>query len=1083
MNKCVVIKCILSLFLLCFLNHNNLLGQISIKGRVISETGKGLVGVSIYSKKSEVIFITDENGRFEFNLKEPDSIIFKLLGFEDHSIYLHNSYNNLIVALNKNQEKIQEVIVNTGYYQVPISQSTGAYNIISYKDLELRSSSSLLERLQGLSSGMQFTKVNSSDIKDIRIRGLSTIHSDSSPLIIVDGFPFEEDLQNINPEFVESITILKDAAAASIWGSRAGNGVIVIKTKNQKMNYGNNYSFKSQTKIVARPNLYYDQKRLPTETVMEIEKMNFLNGIYDALPHQNQKYPLSEYVELLMQREQNLISEEEFLKQENYLRNGDTYKDALKYLYQLGVEQEYFANFYGGNNMYSYGFQGSVRHQKGNRIGDNSKYYNFSINNKFKPVQSLLFSLDFGINGSRVQNNGIGLEELSAGQYVGISPYLRLTDENKNPNSIIKDYSYKYKEEQKEMGLLDWHFKPLEERNLQNNISISQLLKAQLNITYDLFKDFKLSTSYQYKLSNSNATNHYDKDSYYVRSLVNRYTQPNGNLIIPYGDILHSSSRSNSYSNDFRSIIYYNPSFNEIHNFNFLIGTDLKQFVNEINPGYRLYNYDHKHEIGTTRLDYLERYPLRPTGTNTIPALPEYKNRYEDRFLSYYSNFSYSYKNKLIVSASYRWDGSNLFGVKTNDKGVGLGSLGFSWNLKKEKLLKEVDFINNLRLRTSLGITGNVNKSVSAFPTIIHSAGTLGIYDASLRTAGNPSLRWEKVRIFNSGVDFSIDNNRYSGSLDFYVKQGMDLFGETIYPPSTGIIPRGTIIGNNQINYADITSKGVDFYIKANLLKSSFKWNLDFNFSWVENEIKKYVAPAVTNISSYITGILLIPIKGESRDILYALPWNGLNPDTGFPIIYINGVPSEDYQAYNTSLKPSDLIGAGVKVPPYFGSVQNTLKYRSITFYFSVLYNFGHVIRKNSMNPGVEHIVNGHQAYHMDYFKRWEKPGDERITNVPATTSIYNNSVGYMGTLGYSYTMALINKANHIRLQDAGVSFDLAKIRTLNINEKTPLLVNFNAQNLGIIWKNKGLENIDPEYVTDRFPNPKKYTLSLIVNF
>ncbi|MFA7408057.1 MAG: SusC/RagA family TonB-linked outer membrane protein [Anaerolineaceae bacterium] len=1075
---------VLLILSVCLLSMELSYGQLVVKGSVHTEQGEPLAGVTIQGLHSLVVAISDEAGHFSINLPQADSLRFHHMGYHDVIRYAPNEESNLLIILRPDDTNIQEVEINTGYYRIPISQSTGSINIITKEDLEKNPSDNILGRIQGLVPGVQFTKLNGTESEDIRVRGLGTIHSNSTPLIVVDGFPYEEDLYSIDPDAIESITILKDAAAASIWGARAGNGVIVITTKNHRFSQGNQVSFRINHRLTEHPDFYYDQRRLPTATVMDIEKQNYLNGVYDHLPHHIQKYPMSDYVELLRLRSQDKISEQDFIAKESQLRSNDTFQEALKHLYQKPMATDYFMNISGGGAKNSYGFYSKYTHAKEQEIGDLSQRILIGINNKFRPLPSIQIGLDFSFSNARSTQNGIGLDDLNVGgQYVGLSPYVQLLDENGNANIVLRDFASSYKEGQMADGLLDWHYRPLEDRNLRDNQSNNQVIKAQANLAYDLFKGLKASGSYQFLQSASHSTSHYQKESYFVRDLVNRYTQPDGRQVIPHADILHRTNEISGMSHDFRGQLHYQTDIRTGHRVNFLVGTDVRQYMKRMNPGFRIYNYDPQHETGTTRMDYLERFPTRPTNSAYIPYQPDTRTVFEDRFLSYYSNFSYSLLEKYILSGSYRWDGSNLFGVKTNQKGVGLWSVGTSWNIHKESFMEENHLMNDLRLRGSFGVTGNVNKNVSAYPTIDRSTDSRGIQIATLRTAGNPSLRWEKVAIWNLGLDFSGLHRRLSGSIDYYHKDGMDLFGETVYAPNTGLIPGGTTsVNNNQINYADITSKGIDLQVKANITRNAFDWDVHFNFSWVTNRIKKYNAPEIKSITQYVNGSLLIPIKGRSRDVMYAMPWNGLNPEDGRPIIYLDGEQSEDYRLYYNTFPLESLINAGVKVAPYYGTIRNDLSYKGLSLRFSILYKLGHIIRKNSINPGIEHIVTGQQNYHMDYFHRWEKPGDELITNVPSTTTHYISEYGTMGWYGYGYSMALINRADHIRFHEFGLSAELPESWRRQLNLRRTRL-DLHIQNLGIIWKAKGMKTIDPDYLNSRYPDPKKWTLSLFVDF
>ncbi|WP_373564523.1 TonB-dependent receptor domain-containing protein [Sphingobacterium sp. E70] len=203
-----------------------------------------------------------------------------------------------------------------------------------------------------------------------------------------------------------------------------------------------------------------------------------------------------------------------------------------------------------------------------------------------------------------------------------------------------------------------------------------------------------------------------------------------------------------------------------------MIGGEIREFVIDSEPGNTMFNYDPELLTGTNIFDYSEYYPVRPSGYLRLPYYNYIKRRFTDRYLSYFGNASYSHKERYILSGSMRWDGSNLFGVKTNQKGTPLWSIGGSWELSKEgwEIFSTMDY---LRLRATYGSAGNVNKNISAFPTIVHQGldELTGLDYSYVKSVGNPSLKWEKVNTLNVGIDGRWFNSRISFSTEYYIKR------------------------------------------------------------------------------------------------------------------------------------------------------------------------------------------------------------------------------------------------------------------------------------------------------------------------
>lgn len=1074
-------KNICTIFILLFTLSSY--AQITINGYVTDENNKIISGATIFCVLSKVKTSTDVNGNFQLQLNYPDTIIFHHIGYNKNKIYVANDTLNLQVTLLSTVNKIDEVTISTGYFNERSNRFTGSISFLSSLDLEKNPSSNLLLRLQGIIPGLQHTELNGTSSNKIRIRGLSTINSSSSPLIVLDGFPYEEDISTIDPDMVETITILKDASAASIWGARAGNGVIVIKSKNFKFHSGTSINFKSNIELVNKPDLHYNKNRLPSITVMEIEKNNFSKGLYDQIYNSSQKYPISEYVELLYALKNEKISESDFLNIENDLKNADILKEVEEHLLQKGITRNYLLNIYGGNRTISYDIYGRIYDQNEVQKGDNSIRKIFGINNKYEPFPSMKLNFDFSLQNSKYTKNSISMNDISASSsYFGISPYLRLMDKEGKALPIVKDYSNRYKEEVYNSGLLNWDFVPLEEIGLRNLMSIQNIIKSQIQFNYNLKNGFLIDLIYQYLFRDSYSKNHYKKESYYVRNIVNKYTQNDGRLIIPYGDIYSKTFSNNAKSHDFRFKISYSKELRKEHYFNALAGIDVRDYTNILEPGYTLYNYNDINETGTAQFDYITRFPTKPVGSAALPTPSYSKNSLVNRYLSYYSNILFGFSNKYNFSNSIRWDGSNLFGVKTNQKGILLWSIGFNWDIKNEKYLIDNTLINRLNFRTSYGHTGNVNQSVSSYPTITYGNNERGLTAATIKTIGNPSLKWEKVIIKNVGIDYSLLSNRLSGFIDFYLKKGNDLLGEIIHAPSTGIIISNiTNSSDNLINYASINTSGFDSQLKINVFNNKLIWDAYLNYSYVFNKVKKYNGPRITDITKYFSNVISIPQVNKSMDVVYALPWYGLNPIDGLPLVLNEGEQIVNYQKYYNEYNFENLLNVGVSVPPNYGSIRNEFTFDKIRMYFNVGYKFGHVVRKISFKPGTENQIDAFRNYHMDYLERWSKPGDEKSSNIPATTNYYNSNLMYQTLLGYTYSKILIESASHIRLQDIGINYSITNASLINKSLKR-LDISGHLQNLGIIWKaSKGLK-ADPEYINSSYKLPITWTLSLKID-
>lgn len=1041
--------------------------QTVIRGSVRNDTGEPLAGVTLTLKHANRTLKSGQDGHFSLTVQTPDTLIASYVGYTSKSIALDTDQKNLAITLNRDDNVLETVEISTGYYRLPKERATGSFVHIDNKLLNRSMGGNILQRLEGIAPGVQFLNSGGTTAADIRIRGLSTIESDETPLIILDNFPYEGALENIHPDDIESITVLKDAAAASIWGARAGNGVVVITSKRAGKDGKVHISLNANTNITEKPDLLYSKSWLPSATVMEIEKQRYGLGHYTF----NERTPVPMYVEWLKAFDDGLVSAAQLADQERLMRNTDTRQQAMDYLYRNGGFRQYTLNVSGGAERYGYELSGAYYNNMDNLIGNNSKRYNLSVRNRFKPYEGMEITVGIAYVGHQSVDNGVDYSSLSVSN-VGISPYMRLVDESGTSLPVVKGVRFGYAEQAVDNGLLDWLYRPIEERELIDNTACSNELRLNSEWRTRLWEGLTASAIYQYVRGNEQSQFHYDKDSYFVRNLVNAFTQPNGNSIVPNNGILLTDNPAERFSHFGRAQVDYQTTYRDLHDIAALVGAEIRHSQQEVLPGSILYNYDGDYLTGSAQFNYDERYPTLPAGSPSrrLPGPSSVRRFLVNRDLSYYANASYVYAKRYMLSSSLRWDGSNLFGVKANQKGVPLWSIGGGWELSHETFYPWAAWLPYLRLRATYGVSGNVNKSITHFPTVRYGTTPLGLTAAMITSVGNPSLRWERVSTANFALEWRSANNRLNGSVEKFTKKGSDLIGDEFMDPTTGIA------GSYKINYANIRTVGWDMQLSSRNTTGRLRWNTTLLMSWADNEVTRYNGNETLATYRYL-GSSKPPVVNTSRDLIYALPWYGLASDSGYPIAYLDGRQTDDYRTYYNQLNLEDLVSAGVTVPPFYGSLRNDLSYANLHLGVLLTWKSGYVFRRSSFYPGGEFSEN----YHMDYFKRWTEPGDEEHTDVPAYLPLEAISSGnYMATV-YSESEALITRGDHIRIQDVNLSYTLAKRITENLNMQS-IRISAYARNLGILWKaNK--HGIDPDYVNALYRAPRSYSLGLNVTF
>lgn len=1037
------------------------------QGRVLaSDTKLPLAGVNIESTNSGRIDVSDSNGYFHIAIQhQADTFIAKHLGYESQEFTLAAMGKSLTLYLTLSSAVLQEVIVNTGYYEIPRERATGSFAHIDQQTLSRSASTNILDRLEGVTNGLQFdrslvTGENAgSAAPRLRVRGLSTIEAGSDPLVIVDNFPYDGNISTINPNDVESVTVLKDAASASIWGARAGNGVIVINTKKGRRNQPFTVNLVANTSFLESPDLFYSRNFLPSETVMKIQEEFFSKGGYV----EDESIYLPLYVEMLIKKRDGLITDEAFDYMRNQYRQADLRQQARSYLYQTGLTQQYAVNGSGGGERYTYYLAGNYDNNKGNVIGNSSRRVNVNMRNEFKINKKISIEAGIWYTSKSAVNNGLTYTAIGNG---ATEPYLLLADEQGIPLPTgYYSRRFSYSENAIEKGLVNWQYYPLEEMELRNRISDDREVRVTSGFNYRILNWLDVKANYRFLSGQSGGSNYYDPGSFYVRDLINRFTQPDGRQAIPHGGI-NDVMPNNAYStHSGRVLLNQEREWSGSHRLSALAGIELSEHRISQTPGLRLYNFSNDFLGGTQAFDFTTWYPVLPRGSARVESGQGSVERRLNRNLSYFSNAAYTYLDRYIISSSVRWDGSNLLGVKTNQRGTVLWSSGVSWRIDEEKFYNKDGIFPRLRLKATYGSGGIIDKSQGHYPTVSFRINSdTGLPYADLLHPGNPSLRWETVNTLNLAAEWGMKGERLSGSVEWYNKDAKDLLGSFMIDPTTGAGP------NYRRNYASMRTRGLDLQISSlNIRKAGFHWKSVVMVNYSSNKIVSYDTPESANVFDYFFLNGRPPVVGRSLDAIYAFPWYGLNGNTGLPDLpgYEDG--NVDYDEHILNFDPNDLSLMGVGVPPLFGSLRNDFSFKGFDLSAMISFSQGGLFRRTSMVPGGEYLTT--PRYHQDYFRRWQEPGDEAFTDVPARVERYHANLADF----YTYSEVLVESSDHIRLRDINLSYtiDGKKVGALSFQS---LRLTINAQNLGILWR-KNRSGVNPLYPNAEFPAQRSVTL------
>ncbi|MFX1707221.1 SusC/RagA family TonB-linked outer membrane protein [Chitinophaga sp. CC14] len=1047
-----------------------------IRGKVQDEQGNPLSGVSVKVKGTATSAMTNTKGNFSILLRTDHFsdwvLVFSFIGYKTEEVKLTGK-NEILVALKEGKRELQEVnvTVNTGYQTLPKERATGSFSYVDNKLFNRSVGTNIINRLDGVTSGLTFNKLSnktgglSSNGGDpgISIRGRSTLFANTEPLIVLDNFPYEGDLANINPNDIESVTVLKDAAAASIWGVRAGNGVIVLTSKKGKANQVPKVSFNTNITVTGKPDLY-SVPQMTSKEYIELEKYWFYKGKYN--PYLNipipvfTSYPISPVIEILGKERKGSLSHTEAEAQLDYYRSIDSRDDYTKYFLRNAVNQQYALNITGGLGHHQYYLSGGYDRNLDNIVSNSYNRINLTANNSFIFLKDRL-KLDANIffTKSKTRSN--------PDTYNIDAPYLQVVGSEGNAISVTRDYRPAAKDNLVNQGLLDWNYYPYNERLNNNNESDLTDYRLSLQLNYKILPKYvNVNVSYLYQQGNSAQNVIRRLDSYSTRNLINQVTQisSTGELIhpIPLGAIADFSD-SNYQSNSGRASINYNQIFGTKHEINAIAGAEIKDYTS-FNKFSRLYGYYEATATAVT-VDYFRDFPIIISNGNFRIPNPDSQGGISDRFLSYFTNASYTYDKKYTLSASARKDESNLFGVDANKKGVPLYSLGLSWVISQEDFFK-TSLLAYLRFRFTDGYNGNLSKALSSYTTskvLANVNPDFYVPQQVIVNPPNPALRWERVHVMNAGIDFSSKNDIISGSIDFYMKKGEDLIGDSPIAPQSGLISfRG--------NTASILTKGLDFTLNSTNLKENFGWTSNFLFNYVKDKVTEYKMQAGAN-SNYVGQNYSNPFVGKPYSSLFAYQWAGLDGN-GNPQGYLNGNLSKDYSAMLNSTDPGNLKYIGTGLPTFFGSLRNNFQYKGFELSFNLTFKFGYSFRRGSFTSS-----SGFRS--ADYANRWQKSGDEKKTDVPSLSypADAQRDAFYLGS------ETLIERGDHLRLQDIRLSYTISNNHH-TLPFQTLRLYGY-ASGLGLIWKANS-KDLDPDYTGNGFyrpVDPRAFAIGLTANF
>ncbi|MCX2486788.1 SusC/RagA family TonB-linked outer membrane protein, partial [Pedobacter sp. MR2016-24] len=1020
-------------------NFKNIVSDYSMqdsviyKGKVVDEKGLPLPGATIYIKGSGKGRVSNSEGNFVIYGPKKGTLTITFLGYLTKDITLNglNPLELITVSMKPGQNQLGEVnIFSTGYQDLPRERATGSFEVVTKEQLQHSTDPNLIRRLEGITTSMNFNNqlipnssvsyngggsfgrltgvAQRSPITNLTIRGRNTLNVVNTPsnssgqvLVVIDGIASPYSVDQIDPNDVESITILKDAAAASIWGARAANGVIVIKTKRGTYERPLSISFNTNFNITDKIDLFY-KKFMSTSDFVDAQIFQF-NASNTNIPQPNiasAQTLRSPVAEILNDEKNGIITSDEAGRQINLLRNNDVRKDLDKYVNRSLIAQNYSIAFDGGSRFVAYRLSGAYNKTLNNSLNSDQNRISLNYGVSVKPFKNMEIQTNLTYSKSKT-NDQAGQNTIPTTPGGAYYPYTKLVDENGNYSSI--PYKYRpafidllrntYKDK-----VLDYSFTPLKDIDEGFSKTSIQNFNFNFNTSYKLLNFISANLGYNYNRGYNEQDLLYRDNSFYMRDLINTYT--NGFTLvrnIPLGGLyLPTISKTNNQT--IRGQLNVNKQWSGNHTLDAVIGMDLTQNYSYFR-GDQYYGYNEAKKTSQNNLNFSSILPLlfadELTGLAFAPLLNQASgiNSIRLRTVSTYANAAYTFKNKYSFSGSIRKDLNSEFGYGTNKGGTPFYSVGASWNIANESFYKS-SFLPRLALRTTFGYNGNVNPLVTARPIIGYSLSqdfnNRLFYANTIDDQGttNRNLKPEKTAVLNFGLDFGFRNNRISGSLEYYDKKTTDLLSSGSLDPSTGF-------STSIYNIASLHGWGTDFTLNSRNLQSNlFMWTTNFLFSYNRVKVEKLYNKGASTSGQVIESNSLYN-EGADLSRVYAYKWAGLDPITGDPRGYLdnqllnisNTFDGSSNYAKITNSPISSARYFGSRVPVYFGSLRNTFSYGQLSLSLNLLYKLGYYFRRPISDVvSYNRLTRDNLLLGIEYASRWQKPGDELVTNVPSFT-------------------------------------------------------------------------------------------------
>ena len=1026
---------------------------------------------------------TDLDGKFKLEVPSgTQNLTCRFMGYTTTTIHLQTGKDNYTVYMENDSKQLNELVV-TGYQAIDRRKLTSAVTTIKMSDEIIGGVNNIDQALAGQIAGLSSVTSSGSPGAPVklRIRGTASLSGTQDPLWVLDGIPLEgtdipsmEDLQDIdniyqtsiagiNPQDIESITVLKDAAATAIYGARAANGVIVITTKKGKagkpqINFSMKLTYNPKTDI-DRLNLLNSDEKVDLELGLlqsdytyrenkgDVARIIAGYGLTDA-------YKAGGWNALSPEAQADI----------NALRAVNT--DWNDILFRGVFNQEYNVSLSGGSEKATYysalGYyveQGNVESVKNDRFNLTLKT-DYRINSKLK-VGASVFANRRKQRSYLTYNEGF----TNPVYYSRIAnPYMRPFDDEGN-------YIYDTNVQHRQGDDIVPDFNIFEERANTSNENTFTSLMSIFDAEFKWNEHFKVTSQFGLQWDENMIEKYAGQDSYAMRREKEQH-QYNGTTVLPEGGS-NKITENHSSQWTWKAMAEYQNRFKDIHELELMAGTEIRH-----NEDKSLYSAVYGYDART-----LTSKPIIFPNEEKAESVPLHTETYlENAFVSWFATGSYTLLHRYTLGGSIRFDGSDIFGVAKKYLYLPLYSVSGLWRISDEPFMKNVTVINHLGLRASYGLQGNIDKNTSPYLIGIYDQTTIlpGNSEDAIRpsSAPNPDLRWEKTQSANIGMDLSLWDNIISLSVDYYYRKGTDLIGLRMLPLETGYT-------STTVNWAQMENEGVEVALTTrNIHTKDFTWFTNLNFGYNDNTVlRETVAENAIKPSR----------EGYSVGAIFAYKTAGLD-DEGYPLFLTqDGRKVTATEFFKLNNAGASTLSAeeqrnlysyiGSTEPKVSGGFMNTFKYKRVTLGINCIFNFGMYVQTTpTYDPtNYDRGLNSNR----DILNRWTP--DHTNTTLPKLMTENDGRTGeYLRYKEQNLFRELdiwVKKQNYFRFESIRLGYELPEkwLKPVGIKSAS---VSLEGRNLWVIASNYH-NYLDPETMGNPYaaPIPKSFIFGLNVNF